>query len=705
MKNSAIALSLILSVFLAGAEDRYAFRDRMAELHPNRLAEDALPLAADEIVIDSGWGLRAASDAEEVVHAVADLRDFLAKSMRVTAGERGEKSIVVAVDPSLAKLQSKVSVSDAGIRVTGVTPREALQGCYRLEDLMGARGRPALKKGERTFTRAFSPRMTHSGWEVEKFPDVYMDQLAHAGMDAILVFIADPPDVTRNGREDMNELVARAKRHGLDVYAYCWFPEKSARFNPLDPKAEAWYDKTYGAIVKNAPGVRGLICVGESVGFPVRDGTSAGYWWGRPEERVKGKPLNGFAPTLEWVPWLNLVSKVTRKYKPDVEILFWTYNWFRQPEKDRLALLEAIPTNVTLHVTFEMGDKPHKVCGVDTIVWDYSISRPGPGTVFASEAAVAKRRGIALTSMSNTGGRTWDIGCAPYHPVPDRWLERFENLREARETWGLSGLMECHHYGFQPNFIAELAKEAFTVEADVRMMDGRLRAIAARDFGTKNVETVLAAWKDWSEAFRYHSAHHCDLAGPWRTGPAYPFVLPGGRRPLPNEPKWEIHDGVLYGDGWRYLESEYEMPVELLDSYIEMSRREIALMEKGCARLRAALADVPDGKRPFAERMLANGDFHLASARTLLNARIFRKLGFDPKGNLKELLSVLDDEEKNVRFAIPAVELDSSLGWEPTMLYVCDRKALEWKLNQLNEARREVRIAALEVRSKEGCAR
>ena len=43
--------------------------------------------------------------------------------------------------------------------------------------------------------------MTHSGWEVEKFPDAYLDQLAHAGMDAILLFIADPPDVTRNGRE------------------------------------------------------------------------------------------------------------------------------------------------------------------------------------------------------------------------------------------------------------------------------------------------------------------------------------------------------------------------------------------------------------------------------------------------------------------------------------------------------------------------
>ena len=47
-----------------------------------------------------------------------------------------------------------------------------MQGCYRLEDLMTARGLPVVKVGTRTFTRMFSPRMTHSGWEIEKFPEV-----------------------------------------------------------------------------------------------------------------------------------------------------------------------------------------------------------------------------------------------------------------------------------------------------------------------------------------------------------------------------------------------------------------------------------------------------------------------------------------------------------------------------------------------------
>ena len=696
-------------------EPENAFRGRMAELHPNRLAADAAPVAADETAVDDSWRIVCETDDDVVRHAAADLADYFEKSMGVdrriclSAPARRDasgtvldgKAFVLAVDPMLEKLQSKVEVTVDGIRVTGVTPREVLQGCCRLEDLLSARGRPALKRGARTFTRMFSPRMTHSGWEVEKFPDAYMDQLAHQGVDAILVFIADPPDVSRNGKEDMNALVERARIHGLDVYAYCWFPVKAAKFNPNDPEAEAWYEETYGSIVRNAPGIKGIVCVGESVGFPAKDGNSAGFWWGRKEDRVPGKALNGFYPTLEWVPWLEKVTRVTRKFNPDLDVVFWTYNWYSRPAEVRLPLLEKIPTNITMLVTFAMGDVPEKKCGVDTWMWDYSITRPGPGTVFRSEAEIAKRRGIRLYSMANCGGRTWDLGCAPCHPVPDRWIERFRNIRDAQDRYGLCGLMDSHHYGFQPNLISEIAKTAFTRETDGRTLEAELRAIAARDFGRANVPTVLAAWKDWSEAFRWHSAHHCDLAGPYRTGPVYPFVLPGEKRPLPLEPKYEYYEGRRYGDGWKYLEPEYEMPADLLPPYIEMSRREVAAFERGCAKLRALLDKVPEEKRDAARRQLANGEFHLATARTMLNAREYRLngLAYVAKETTDEaretarrkLLGILAAERENVRGTIPVVETDSALGWEPTMLYVCGPRHLEWKLRQLADEESRLR--------------
>lgn len=696
-----IAAVAALPSIVAVAEPEYAFRTRMAELHPNRLADDAAPLSADEIEIDGAWGVVCETDDAIVRHAVSDLRDFFAKSFGIRLSGTGTRRIAVAVEPAADPLTCRVAVSPDGVRVTGATAREALQGCYRLEDLLNVRGRPALACGVRTFTRMFSPRMTHSGWAVEQFPDAYMDQVAHAGMDAILVFIADPPDVSRNGKEDMNALVERARVHGLDVYAYCWFPEKAARFNPNDLAAESWYDQTYGAIVRNAPGIKGLVCVGESVGFPVSDGTSAGYWWGDPSDCRPSLPMNGFYPTLEWVPWLEKVTRVTRKYRADLDVQFWTYNWYSRPPEQRLPLLERIPTNITLLVTFAMGDVPEKKLGVDTWMWDYSISRPGPGTVFMSEAEIARRRGIRLCSMANCGGRTWDVGCAPYHPAPSRWLQRFRNVRAAQSEWGLSGLMESHHYGFQPNFIADLAKVALTREADEAAVSSALRDLAARDFGRINVETVLSAWQDWSDAFGWHSAHHCDLAGPYRTGPVYPFVLPGHPRPLPLEPKYEHYAGKRYGDGWKFLEPEYEMPADMLPAYSEMSRREIAGLEKGCAKLRAILPHVPKAKRASAARQLANGEFHLATARTMLHARAFRQAGLVFVDDVRPdaaresartlLLQILARERENVRATLPIVDVDSALGWEPIMLYVCGRPQLEWKLRQLDDVEKLIR--------------
>ena len=700
MKMRLMLALASLAALSAAAETNYAFRTRMVELHQRRLAADASPVAADEVCVTSEWALRVnGADPDGVLdHAAADLRDYFRKSMDVkllSDDQRDVPAIFLSVDPKLEKLQSRIVVRPAErgkccatIEIAGATPREAAQGCYRLEDLMTARGLPAAKVGERTFTRLFSPRMTHSGWEIEKFPEAYMDQLAHAGMDAILVFIADPPDVTRNGREDIPALVRTAAKHGLDVYAYASFPVKAAKAHPLDEGAEAYYDETYGSIVRNAPGLKGLVCVGESVAFKAHDGKTQSFWWADRKTRDPRKSLNGFWPSSDWSDWLRLVSKVTRKYKPDFDVVFWTYNWYWTPEKDRLALLEAIPTNVTVHVTFEMGAPAVTREGAVFHVDDYSITEPGPGTVFASEAKLCKRRGIRLTSMSNTGGRTWDFGGMPFEPVPYAWLGRFHNLRAAQAEWGLEGLMESHHYGYMPNFIAEIAKAAFTREFGEKEIEDVLKGIAARDFGFANAERVLTAWKDWSEAFKWHSARDFDQYGPLRTGSSYPFNRPGVTMPDPPHPQYEYYDGVKHGTGWKYLNPSYSAPPEQLGPRIATDAKELELLKSGNDRLESLLGSVPVGKREGAKRMLGLGKYMESTVRTLRNARRYRQEGLKGEQTSKKALcAVLDDEEANVRGLLPWVENDSSLGFEPSMLYVTNPEMLHWKLGQLADER------------------
>ena len=420
--RTLILILLFLSAAIVQGETNFAFRTRLLDVHPARsVSPDAAPVASDETAVDSSWCVVPTSGDAVLVHAAHDLRDYLGKwgmGNGVRGMGNGECCIEVGVDPTLKELQSKIEVGARKIRITGATAREAYQGCIRLEDEMNARGFPAAKRGSRTYTRLFSPRMTHSGYAVETFPDEYLDQLAHAGMDAILVFIEDPPEVTRAGKIDMNALVARAAKRGIDVWAYASFPEKAAKMHPLDPGAREWYAATYGAIVKNAPGLKGLICVGESCGFPSRDPGMDGYWWQRGK---KGTKLNGFWPVSDWPAWLDLVKSVTREHNKDFEVVFWTYNWFKKPAELRLPLLEKIPTDLTLLVTWVRGDKPVMRGNAEFFVTDYSIAATGPSAVFRSEADVAVRRGIPVMTISNTGGRTWDSGVAPYVPAPGPW--------------------------------------------------------------------------------------------------------------------------------------------------------------------------------------------------------------------------------------------------------------------------------------------
>lgn len=48
-----------------------------------------------------------------------------------------------------------------------------------------------------------------------------------------------------------------------------------------------------------------------------------------------------------------------------------------------------------------------------------------------------------------------------------------------------------------------------------------------------------------------------------------------------------------------------------------------------------------------------------------------------------EMQALLEGEIKNAERAIPLVEKDSRLGFEPSMLYVTDKWHIEWKIRQV----------------------
>ena len=696
------------------AEKKYEFRRRLETVHkPNRRNPEARP-SEGEAQADEGWTIVTSERASPLVRRVAeDLRHYFDVSMRVGIGLRRvhdvsaaaaeERVIVLAERGELpseigAELTEPCSyrliVSRQRIVVCGYDDKGVGQGSYYLEDLMNLREAPILSSQDVVRKPLFSPRMAHSGWGLDLYPNEHLNAMAHAGIDAILLFVKDV-DRTTDGHQDFNNLIDRAEKYGLDVYMYSYLD--SSRVHPDDPGAEVYYAGTYGSIFEACPRFKGVILVGESVEFPSKDPNTTGVLrldW--PSDEPKTKPSPGWWPCTDYPQWVNAVKKAVCKHNAEAEIVFWTYNWGWAPKEERLRLIRDLPDDVTLLVTFEMFEQVKRE-NITNVCVDYTLSFEGPGEYFRSEAEAAKEKGIGLYAMSNTGGLTWDVGVIPYQPMPGQWTRRHEALHRARADWGLSGLMESHHYGWWPSFVSELTKWSYWTNG--LSAAEALRAIARRDFGEAGAEHALEAWEHWSEAIRHYVPTNEDQYGPFRVGPSYPMVF---RQRVRMPAAWHAMWGnEIVKTDYEPLEDPRQSPgavrfgveIRSLERMLEEMLQGNECLERALAALESDAADGKiRGKLEEGERMLGIGRFIANSVRTTLHLKrwwlLKTKLFAEPDADraealLKEMERVAMQEISNAENTIPLVEADSRLGWEPTMDYMTDRAHLEWKIKQV----------------------
>ena len=686
-------------MFHIPSEQNYDFRKRLLEVHkPDRRDYDVLP-QVDEVEINEEWEIVIPESADRVILTAAkDLQDYFFASMSLSLrlvrsanikeeAETGSKKIVYITKETATPRSYRFIAAVDRIVLCGSDERGAAQASYYLEDLVNMKHAPIVKIGEEDRKPLFSPRMVHSGYGLDMYPDAHLNAIAHAGMDAILVFTKDA-DMTPLGYLDFNELIYRAAAYGIDVYAYSYL--KSIK-HPDAPDAETYYENTYGKIFKKCPGFKGIVMVGESVEFPSKDPHTTGRLrLDAPEDGLPtGKPSPGWWPCQDYPQWLNLIKKVIRKHKEDADIVFWTYNWGYVDKEHRIELLKNIPTDITLLVTFEMFEQV-KTGNVTSTCVDYTLFFEGPGKYFISEAEIAHERGIKLYTMCNTGGLTWDIGVIPYEPTPYQWMNRYKGLHEAREKWGLSGLMESHHYGWCPSFIGELVKWSYWSPSP--SSDEVLRMIAERDFGKENIDKVIEAWKDWSEGIRNYVSTNEDQYGPFRIGPSYPLVF---RRnvEIPSVPYAKFGGNrICYPeytskDNGRSSLLQYRLPAEL--ERLEKMRE---YFRKGTEILESTFVSLPEKRKQNAFNMINLGKFIINCVTTTIHAKKWHMLKaklFLETDEAKiieyvdQMIEIGQDEIKNAEATIPLVKADSRLGWEPSMEYMTDEAHLKWKMKQV----------------------
>lgn len=682
-------------------EKQYGFRKYLDTVHTEGIRNYSLRLADGEIEIDDSWSIIISPAASSFIRSVAeDLADYFSTSMEVTVGIKScdcpvpaKKTILLQT--GTARLQVKksfmINCSADNIIITGFDERGTAQGAYYLEDILSLREAPYFEPcSELLKEPLFAPRMIHSGYGYDLFSPNYMRRVAHAGFDTILLYVLN---IEQSIQEKFDLVIDMAEEAGLDIYFYT---KMKNPYHPEDNGAREFYDNSYGKLFRMFPKAKGIVFVGESCHFPSRDPNTTMEISSKNYGIPPVKPAPGWWPCDDFPDFMKLIENIIHENSPDADIILWTYNWGYAPENLRLKLIENLPENISLQATFEMFES---VCagGAGERVLDYSVSVPGPGKYFSSEARTASTRGLRLYTMSNTGGLTWDAGSVPYIPAPFQWLQRFEALKECREKYSLSGLMESHHFGWYPSVISECAKWSFWSNSPSQ--ETILQKLACRDFSEENVELVLEAWQEWSRAVSEFVTPLEDQYGPCRIGPSYPFIFTpdilrtiyGKYMQFPFSEKAKCN---IVFPWYRPIEDPngLEIGIRRTKKEIENLPGIIGRWQRGIDLLESTLGSLSGCKLAKADKMLGLGKYMRNTMKTTLNIKrwwlLNSKLMAEEKCEcamrlVDQMVMILNEEIENVYDTIPLVKADSRLGYEPSMDYTTDVWHLEWKLKQV----------------------
>jgi hypothetical protein len=247
--------------------------------------------------------------------------------------------------------------------------------------------------------------------------------------------------------------------------------------------------------------------------------------------------------------------------------------------------------------------------------------------------------------------------------------------------------MESHHFGFTPSFITELAKNSYTVGGV--SFEEKMAEIAKR-LSPDEPEKVCEALKLWSEGITHHSASDENQYGPFRIGPAYPFCLKHILK-CPDQPGAHFGNRICevglncFDLSRRCRETAYSIRIkdELRENAVAQT-----FYKDGLKLLKSI-------KRKNNEllRLINLGEFLVKCHETARNAKLMyietRKLfSATNRETIKKCILAIEKigkrEIKNAESTIPIVEKDSSIGFEPSMLYQCSKENLLWKIKQTN---------------------
>lgn len=667
-------------------ERRYGFRERMIEYHPEGIRRKEEKVSVDEFIVNDGvcvW-IDIQNDGDRVVETAAwDLVHFLYKSMEISSSvSKNTGSIKVCVaDESIdmtgadATKGFRIDVTVEGITIYGYDFRGCAQGIYYVEKSMLLRKAPYLKIGTVKKKPLFSPQMVHSGYGLDVYPNEHLAQIAHEGRDAILVFVT-AVNMTPCGYRDFNELIFRAAKYGIDVYAYSYIQIQK---HPEDPGGKEHFEDTYGQLFHQCPGFKGVVLVENSLHFPGRQ--FHGYF-----DDYRNIPKGTFSsmdkPSDDMRLFLDTIKSTIRKYRDDAELIVWTYTAQRHEEEMRHKWISQIPKDATVLITYDNQAYYTNKGDVDCYSRDYTLSNPYPSQKFLSDIKYAHENGYKVYAMTNTGGLTWDMGVMPYQPGIQLWMKRCSQVIKCAKEYGISGLMESHHYGFWPSIISKISNEMYRDMGT--SIEKILEEVIVCEYGDEYVTEIKEALQCMSDSNECYTASGLDMVSTSRIGAAWPLNIKLELKP-PTATYAHFGSSIIAAkyETEKVWQIRNKLLAELIPEEIQSWKKAIKYAHKGVEILRSI-----ESPNENIERLLLLCKYIECQCKSAVCAKqwYLKKMELDMSTSdnalevIGDMRSLAEEEIKNVEMAISCTDYDSRLGWEPSMEYIADSENLKWKI-------------------------
>lgn len=513
----------------------------------------------------------------------------------------------------------------------------------------------------------------------DPYPDGLLAKLANKGVTGVWMHVVlsqlapggiDFPEFGEGHEQriaNLKRIAQRAKKYGISVYLYINEPRamppaffknrpemagaKQGDFQAMctaHPAVAEWLTASLSYIFKSIPELGGVFTIT----------ASENHTHCASHNNQKTCVRCSRRDYAEIIADVNaMISRGVHAGNSSAKVIAWDWGWHNHGlAKD---IITRLPKDVWLMSVSEWAKEIERG-GIRSAVGEYSISSVGPGSRSRQHWAWAKEAGLKTVAKVQFNN-TWELSAVPWLPVSYLVAQHASALTKA----GVDGFMLSWSLGGYPSLNLEIAR--MVTQNPHAAIDTILYELAKQRYGMNAAPYALKSWKAFSDGFAEFPYHISTVyTAPQQYGPAnLLYEAPTGYKatmvgiPYDDLTSWRgVYPADIFVQQFKKLTAKWQQGLQHFDELVAVT----AVEHKSNAQ-----KDLRIAKAAWLHfSSVANQSMFVMYRDSLMKHSADAAVS----GALrKELINILEEEEKHAGLLFELAGQDSRIGFEASNQY------------------------------------